>query len=141
MVLELCFSYGAQWWLKYPILLVTRILRVVEGDTSHAIYTMLWQEYSFHAGRIIRIMHVFFRLSFHGNYVLRVAVSVRTVASASAVSVYCRILSVTQQLDLSAPPISNLGTVSLLGLGDTRNFSHDMYRGKIPRYSIYRDTI
>ena len=28
-----------------------------------------------------------------------------------------------------------------LGLGDTRNFSHDMYRGKISRYSIYRDTI
>ena len=32
-------------------------------------------------------------------------------------------------------------TVSNVGLGDTRNFSHDMYRGKISRYSIYRDTI
>ena len=32
-------------------------------------------------------------------------------------------------------------TPSILGLGNTRNFSHDMYRGKISRYSIYRDTI
>ena len=36
--------------------------------------------------------------------------------------------------------IITLTDTCMVGLGDTRNFSHDMYRGQISRYSIYRDT-